>query len=292
MEAEVILLVVTILYLLLATISDIKTREVPDWLSYAFIAFALFVKAVHAILFNDPKFFFFGLLGLGIAFLIANLMYYTKQWGGGDAKVLMGLGVVFISYPSFLVKYFSPSITVSFFFTFILNLFIIGAFYGILYAFLLAILNREKTKKALKFILEKKSVKKTRNTMFVIICLFLVLSFIFLEDNFSRLFLILIAFFLLVLFYLTIFIRAVEKATLYKTIPVMKLTEGDWIINPIFLKKKLIYSPKSIGVTKQQILLIKKLRIKNVLVKEGIPFIPSFLIATIISLIFGNIIFI
>ena len=286
------LLAVTMLYLLLATISDIKTREVPDWLSYAFIAFAFFVKGIHAILYQDKTFFFLGLLGFGISFGIANLMYYTKQWGGGDAKVLMGLGIVFISYPSFLLQYLSPSLKAPFFFTFVLNIFLIGAFYGIFFAFILAISHRTQTKRMFKAMLEKKSMVNVRNSILVISGILLLLSFIILKDSFSKLFLIVLVLFLFILFYLSTFVRAVEKATLYKLVPVAKLTEGDWIVNPVVINKKIIYDPRSIGVTKKQIELMKKIKVNKVLVKEGIPFIPSFFIATIISLIFGNILFI
>ncbi|MBU0999709.1 hypothetical protein KKG24_05445, partial [Patescibacteria group bacterium] len=65
----------------------------------------------------------------------------------------------------------------------------------------------------------------------------------------------------------------------------------DQIQQNLFYKGKKIYSKKSLGVTKKQIALIKKAKIKSVIIKEGIPFVPSFLIGVLISLIFGSLIF-
>ena len=67
-----------------------------------------------------------------------------------------------------------------------------------------------------------------------------------------------------------------------------KLQEGDWILEDI-KTDKLIYSKKSLGVSKEQIELIKKHNIKDVLIKKGIPFVPSFLLGAILTYIFGNV---
>ena len=75
---------------------------------------------------------------------------------------------------------------------------------------------------------------------------------------------------------------------MYKKMQTSNLREGDWITKKIIIDGKTIYSPKSTGVTNKQIEIIKKHK-KEVVVKEGIVFIPVFLIATIISLIYGNI---
>lgn len=73
---------------------------------------------------------------------------------------------------------------------------------------------------------------------------------------------------------------------MYRLIPVSKLTEGDWIAKNVYLNKKLITGPKDRGITKKQITLLKKSKVKQVLIREGIPFVPVFLISTLISLLF------
>ena len=76
---------------------------------------------------------------------------------------------------------------------------------------------------------------------------------------------------------------------MYKYVIPKKLTEGDWVVKDIKIKGKLIYSSKSLGIEKNQIAQLIKSKIKKVLIKEGLPFVPSFLIGTLITLLFGNI---
>jgi len=78
---------------------------------------------------------------------------------------------------------------------------------------------------------------------------------------------------------------------MYKKLQSSQLTEGDWVQNNIYKNKKLLYKVNPYGIDLKSINILKKAKIKQVLVKEGIPFIPSFLIGTIITLILGNIIF-
>ena len=96
----------------------------------------------------------------------------------------------------------------------------------------------------------------------------------------------------IITFYLWIFVKAIEKVAMLKYITPDKLTEGDWIAEEVKYKGKLICSPKDLGIEKKQIRqvvnLYKKKRIKKILIKEGIPFVPSFLIAFVITVFFGN----
>jgi len=98
------------------------------------------------------------------------------------------------------------------------------------------------------------------------------------------------AIFPLIFFYLLISMKTIEHISMRKAIPTNKLVEGDWVNEEIKINGKIIYSPKSLGVNKKQIELIKKHK-KNVQIREGIAFVPAFLIGTIISLIWGNLIF-
>ncbi|MBI2574772.1 hypothetical protein HYV82_02720 [Candidatus Woesearchaeota archaeon] len=71
-----------------------------------------------------------------------------------------------------------------------------------------------------------------------------------------------------------------------------KLTEGDWIAKDIYVGGKYVCGPKDLGIEKSQIRQLLKYRhlgkIKKVLIKEGIPFVPSFLIAFLLSVKFGS----
>ena len=85
--------------------------------------------------------------------------------------------------------------------------------------------------------------------------------------------------------YLVTALKSTELACMYKQIQVDKLTEGDWIQNDVYKNKKIIYKVNPYGADKKSIDALKKAKIKQVLVKEGIPFVPPFLLGTILTLI-------
>jgi glucan phosphoethanolaminetransferase (alkaline phosphatase superfamily) len=86
-------------------------------------------------------------------------------------------------------------------------------------------------------------------------------------------------------FYLWLCVKVIEEELLIKAYPVKKLTEGDWINEEVKIKGKVIVGPKDLGITKAQITQLKKLKVKKVMVKEGIPFVPSFLLAYVLFLL-------
>jgi hypothetical protein len=91
------------------------------------------------------------------------------------------------------------------------------------------------------------------------------------------------------IFYLWIFIKIIEKVCMLKYVTPDKLTEGDWIVKEIRVNGQYITGPKDLGIEKKQIEKLKKLKVRRVLIKEGIPFVPSFLIAFFVSVSFGNV---
>ena len=52
-------------------------------------------------------FLLYSLITFGAFFDIGLIMYYTKQWGGGDSKLLMGLGALLPLYPNIIIDNFS-----------------------------------------------------------------------------------------------------------------------------------------------------------------------------------------
>ena len=282
---DYIIAIIAVIWLTAASISDIKTKEVPDWLNFSLISigFAIFIfKSIVQSSF-DP--IINSLIGFAIFFAIGNLMYYSRQWGGGDSKLLYGLGVLFYQYPKGLTTIFNPNINMPFLAILFLNLLIIGSIYGILISFSLMIKKRKKFVKQFKKLNNK--TKKITKTLLVLAGLLIISAFLLTQETQTRTILIIAAVTPLIFFYLLISVKAIESICMYKKIKVSKLVEGDWIAENI----KGIYNPKkSIGVTKKQIELIKKHK-QEIIIKEGIAFVPPFLIATIISLIFGNVLF-
>ena len=278
-STDILLMILGLAALIFASINDIKTREVPDWLSYSLIVSGFGIRIFHSMIFNDFWYLLNGMIGFGVMLVIGLLMYYFKQWGGGDAKLIMGLGVVFASSPfngnSFLIGFW-------------INILIIGTLYGLAWSVYLAVKNWNSFVKNFKTVFAEK-----RMVRFIsLICgLSVIISLFFIQTDYIRFILAIAGLFFILYSYLIIFIKAVEDSCMYKWLPVSKLTEGDWVAKPVYVNKKLVCSPKDLGLEKHQIMALKKGKVKKVFVKEGIPFVPSFLIATIATLIFGNVIF-
>ncbi len=93
---EVIFLwALALIYIIFAVIQDIKTKEIANWINFSLIAFSLGFRFFYS-LFNgiDFSFFYNGLIGLGIFFVIGNILYYSKVFAGGDAKLMISLGAI------------------------------------------------------------------------------------------------------------------------------------------------------------------------------------------------------
>ena len=273
----------TCLVLLIGSITDLKTREVPDWINYGFIISGIALNLIFSIVYSNSSYILNSIIGLVIFFGIAYIMFYAGQWGGGDSKILMGIG----SMLGLDVSFKEPQ----FLFWFFINALFIGAIYGLSWSLYLVFKNRNKFWKEYKKILLAKNVIRAKKILLISMILPLVLLF-FIKVYSVKILVLSLTFLVILTFYLWIFIKAVEKSSMYKLIEPSKLTEGDWVVKDIFVDKKYICGPKDLGVDKRQ---IKKLiefykngKIKSILIKEGIPFVPTFLIAFVVTFIFGT----
>lgn len=274
--ADYILVFIALLWIAAACITDIKKREVANWLSFSLIAIALAIRAFAAILIQKPSFFLYGLAGLAVFFALGNVLYHTRIFAGGDAKLLIALGAVFATTPSFVNL---TSMRMPFLLLFFLNILLFGSAYGIFYSIFLAI----KNKKSFITEVKKLNVETKKLRFFFLAFVSLLLVMLLMTKLYNILFLLAIV---LIFPYLYIFVKAVENSCMIKLVSPKQLTEGDWLAKPVKIGKRTI-KPKTEGLTVQDIAIIKKAR-KKVLVKQGMPFVPVFLIAAIASL-FGNI---
>lgn len=284
-----IILIIVVVWLTFAAICDIKTKEVPDWLNYSLIILGLAIYSFKSIQINSFDPILKSLTVFGVFFVISELMYYSKQWGGGDTKLLMGLGAILPEYPSSLISVFNPNLSLPFPMILFINILIIGGIYGLIFCLALILKNITAFQKNFKELTNQKNIKRLRLIILILSLLFIALA-LMIKIYALQLAFVFLAIFPLVFFYLYLSVKSIENISMYKVLPTFKLVEGDWIAEDIKIKNKLIYSKKSLGVTKDQIELIKKHK-KKVLVKDGIAFVPSFWIGTIISILFGNIIF-
>jgi len=279
MLAETLIYLIVLVALIIASYTDFKIREVPDWLNYGLIFTGAAIRIILTIVYHDWNYLIEGALGFGLFFLIAIAMFYGHQWGGGDAKMVMGLGALLglqLSWNSFLLA-------------FILNIIIFGSIFGLLFSVYMVFQNRKpfvkefasqfKKRKALKWFVWLGTVA------LLIISVFVPVSI--------KIAIVVLAGMMLLTFYVFMYLKAVEQSAMIKWVEPEALTEGDWVVKDVVVAGKRICGPKDLGLEMSQIRKLIKLKhqkkLDKILVKYGIPFVPSFLIAFIVTYFWGNI---
>jgi len=277
MILEVVLASITLLAIIVASYSDLRWREVPDWLSYGLIFSALAVRGIFSFT-EGWEIIISGAMGFGICFLVACLFYYSNQWGGGDSKLLMGMGAVIgVTYPLQ-----TSSWNLLWFFLLLLCL---GAIYGLLWVLGLAIKDRKRFWPEFK---KRIYEHKTMHLVLGIVSLLVFVLFLFgLKYNFS--FVWPLVPFPLATFYLFLFVTTVENTCFIMKRPVSKLTEGDWLAEEVKINDKVVMKRKTLEREDLDKLLIlhKEKKIDQVIVREGVPFVPSFFFAYVTFLVLG-----
>src|SRR4030042_2438436 len=136
MMLEWLLIIIAFAGTLAAGIIDLKTTEIPDQIPYAMMGLGILLHLAESYLSWSYIPILYSMIA-GLGFLIFGFfMYYTGQWGGGDAKLLSGVGFLLPILPT----HFGASLFFPFALSYFFNVFFIGAIYMILYAGVLAFL--------------------------------------------------------------------------------------------------------------------------------------------------------
>lgn len=257
----------------IASYNDFKTKEVPDYLTGFFIISALLIRALWALNTWDYWKILWACAFAPIALGVSYLFYKLKFWGGGDVKLMVGAAIALSGFENGL-----------FFDKFVLNFLLVAPAYGIIATIILAFKNWKGV---------SKGVKKQKKTVIAIFCswfLFLVLFYAFTEFKSLIMFFILgnLLFFLSFLYVLC---KNVELFCFYKKVNPEKLVEGDWLEEDVKIDGKIICKKGKILSEDDVNKLLKYKsngKINKVLIKEGIPFIPSFLVNYIVTLLLPN----
>jgi Flp pilus assembly protein protease CpaA len=273
---------ICLIALIIGSITDLRTREVPDYLNFILITIGFGMAILASSINKDITYIFTSLIGFAFCFIFSIIMYYSGQWGGGDAKMLMGIGsVIGISYTTL------RSFEMPFLLLFLILTFFIGGIYGLVWLSIILIKNWQSFKKIYKITYDE-SNKYLRYGLYFSIPILIIWA-LSIEEFYLKVILIVLSIMLIFLYYSFIAIKVLEEIAFIKEQPIEKVTEGDWVAEDIIVNGKTIINKKNLGITKEQLtelnILVKKGKLKTVKIKYGIPFVPSFLLAFIATII-------
>ncbi|WP_407377712.1 prepilin peptidase [Methanobrevibacter sp.] len=115
-------IIVTVLFVILASIFDIKRNIVPDWLNFSLISFGLISNLILTFVTSNVKYILSSFILMVVTFYITKMLWKLKMWGGGDVKLFtsiataipIGLNVDFLNiFPTFSVYPFVFTVIVN-----------------------------------------------------------------------------------------------------------------------------------------------------------------------------------
>lgn len=264
-----LLLLITLVGLAVASYCDIRTREVPDWLNFSLIFAGFGLRIIQSLAEASWHPLLVGITGFLPFLALSLILYYTRQWGGGDSKLLMAAGVL-IGY-----DYALPLVKNQMFW-FLIFLLLAGAVYGLLFIFYFAIRDRRKV-----LTQAKELFRQGKNWQLI----FLLLEIFFLAVSLAAYFylvknvVVFSLLFLPPLFYvLFLLTKSVEEVSFIKEVKPEQLTEGDWLAEEISGHKF-----SRLGLEKEEITKLQNMGLHTVKIKTGIPFVPSFFLAYLLT---------
>lgn len=259
-----------LIWIIFAVFQDYKTKEVANWLNFSLAIIALSFRFLYC-LFNQTNFLFFynGVIGLGIFFIIGNLFYYSRIFAGGDAKLMISIGAILPLEISKFLSFFSLG-------EFVIIFLLVGALYTLGVSLFLFFKNFKSIKR--KFVLELKAHRRLILFCFLISIIFLLLAF--LETLFG-----IIAILIIFSCCLYIYSFCIDEVCMIKEINPKELQEGDWLYQNVKLKNNSTIKSNWEGLTSQEIVKLIS-EGKKVKIRQGIIFTPVFLISFCLFVLF------
>lgn len=255
-----------LIWIFVAVLQDLKRREVDNLWNFSLIAFALAYRLAFSSYSGNYWFFINGILGLAIFLFLGNLFYYSRLFAGGDAKLVIALGTILPLSYNWIINF-------KIFGLFILLFLVMGSIYSLIWAIVLVLENFKEFRKEIV-----KQIKMFGKLFLIALIAAVIGSILIFYISGSTELALLFGLVLILFPILFVFAKAVEESGLKKWVSPKKLTEGEWLYNDIIVAGKKIKASWD-GVSAEELRLIRKKHKKDVLIKEGIPFTPSFLLA-------------
>jgi preflagellin peptidase FlaK len=95
---------------IVASITDIKSRLIPNKLTFPLMGAGIFGYLAFGVLTGDFLMFFASIKSLGVMFVLGYLFWMLGAWSAGDAKEFLFIAVLVPVYPAFLYAAFNPQI--------------------------------------------------------------------------------------------------------------------------------------------------------------------------------------
>lgn len=256
----------------LAGYLDLKYTEFPGWIPYGIISTSVVVFAVDGLLTNSFSLLINSVL-YGLIFLAIGLvMYFSKQWGDGDAWLLGSLG---FTLPTRLLSGAQTGIF-PFHFVLFFNFLVVCFVYIAAYCLFIG-LRSQKVRRLFVSELRKGHVHKV--VLVAVLSVFCAALYFYfnsiLTGNMAAYLLLLPAIFAgFVLF--ADYTKVIENHIFRKKVLTKNLRPGD-----------VVFGAKWTGLTKKD---IKKIKKRYVIVKEGVRLAPVFLITFLLTILFGSLV--
>lgn len=254
--------IILIIGTLASSITDAKTGYIYDWITYPMIIFG--------IIFSFLQNYFFNISTAIIIFIILFITYKFGKIGGGDVKLFTAIVLL------------NPFNNLEF----IMSLFLISAisamlFYSIYY------ITKYILKKSFNNIKKESLLKGTALIIFTLIYLFYMHS-----NNFiNNLFLLFLGIPLITIGLYVIFQENIEKEFFEKKLNINNLDE-DEILSKNNSEKIFKLINNKIFIEKNEIKILKKNKIKNLIVMRNLPkFGPFIFIGTLFAIYLPELIF-
>ncbi len=263
MILETVLFASVFVYLLWASITDIKYRIMYDYGTYLFGSIFIIIKIIYSIDLNSFEPILTSIYYFIPTSILSYLLYRLGGWGGGDFKLLSALSIA-IPYSSN-----NPH----FFIDFLTNTVVFSMIFSLAWGTFLLIRR-----------LDKVLLNLGLFDLFINSSLLLFGIFAFLLGGFWSF----VSPFILVLpLVYTISKNEEILQAVYRSSD--ELEPGDWIYGVVKVGGKEIRR-RPTGLSEEEIELIKRSKIKRIKVKDGVPFVPGFFLGFLATYFFGNVI--
>jgi Flp pilus assembly protein protease CpaA len=257
-----------------ASYFDLKTGEIPDKFTIGLVVVALAMRAGFSAYLGNFTYLLDGALVGGILFAFGALLFYTGGWGGGDAKLMAGIGAALggLLAPTIIDSGFAALPP---FFGFFIALSIVAIPYSLGYALILSI------RKPRVF---SDTVDKLRENWFSLAMVLIASLAFFIVFRPTAAILIFLSLLPAVFYLVLMFSKSVEEVAMQKEIPVGDLQEGDMVVEDVHVRGERVASKRDMdGLSKESLGKIRKSNLRKIKIKWGIRFAPAFPLAIVIS---------